>query len=144
MKKNLVLFTGFVLLLLSTMLSSCSKEQTVAKQNSVVLEQPVYKLYPTQNLWIFIKLNTVNGKMWYVQYSVENTDSRIEIPLNEQSLLQQEQTEVVGRFSLVETKNMWNFILLDQVDGKQWQVQWSTDGENNLLLPILPPKVEGE
>ena len=32
-----------------------------------------------------------------------------------------------GRFFLYPTQNMYNFILLDQVDGRTWQVQWSID-----------------
>ena len=32
-----------------------------------------------------------------------------------------------GRFFLYPTQNMYNFILLDQIDGRTWQVQWSTE-----------------
>lgn len=28
------------------------------------LEVPVYKLYPTENFWTFLKLDTRNGKIW--------------------------------------------------------------------------------
>ena len=32
-----------------------------------------------------------------------------------------------GRFFLYPTQNMYNFILLDQIDGRTWQVQWNID-----------------
>ena len=41
-----------------------------------------------------------------------------------------------GRFTLYPTKNMYNFILLDQVNGKTWQIQWSIDEENRMIIPI--------
>ena len=32
-----------------------------------------------------------------------------------------------GRFCLYPTENTYNFILLDQIDGRVWQVQWNID-----------------
>ena len=100
------------------------------------LKQPTYQLFPTQNMWVFLKLNTVNGKIWMVQYSVNEDTSRMQAELNSQTLLTQKQEPVQGRFTLVPTSNMWNFILLDQIDGRQWQVQWSLDAENNFVVTI--------
>jgi hypothetical protein len=40
------------------------------------------------------------------------------------------------RFTLYSTQNMYTFILLDQVDGKTWQVQWSTEAKNRFIIPI--------
>jgi hypothetical protein len=44
--------------------------------------------------------------------------------------------ELNERFTLYPTQNMYNFILLDQIDGKTWQVQWSTDPELRGVVPI--------
>ena len=41
-----------------------------------------YKLYPTQNLWTFLKLNTANGKIWQVQFSIKGSEYRYETVLN--------------------------------------------------------------
>lgn len=38
-------------------------------------------------------------------------------------------TSKPGRFTLYPTQNRYNFILLDQTDGRTWQVQWSTKPE---------------
>ncbi len=38
-----------------------------------------------------------------------------------------------GRFKLYPTGNMWNFIMVDVIDGRTWQVQWSTK-ENERIV----------
>jgi hypothetical protein len=40
-----------------------SENISVQKHDSII-----YSLFPTENMWTFIKLNTRNGKMWQVQY----------------------------------------------------------------------------
>ncbi len=93
----------------------------------------VYQLFPTQNMWTFIKLNTRTGQIWQVQYSLE--DDQIEVPLSLTARVSKEE-EKNGRFFLYPTQNMYNFILLDQIDGRTWQVQWSQDAENRGMIPI--------
>lgn len=46
------------------------------------------------------------------------------------------QTYDTERFKLFPTQNIYNFILLDKIDGKTWQVQWSFDEANRAVLPI--------
>lgn len=94
-----------------------------------------YKMFPTENIWTFLKLDTRNGKIWQVQYSI-NDNYRGEIELNDKALVSENIAEN-GRFTLYPTKNMYIFILLDQIDGKMWQVQWSTAPENRGILPIF-------
>jgi hypothetical protein len=43
----------------------------------------------------------------------------------------------VGRFSLRETQNVYTFLLLDQDDGRVWQLQWSNDKGNRGLIRVL-------
>ena len=97
-------------------------------------EVAVYRLFPTENMWTFIKLNTRNGKMWQVQYDVSG-DNRFETYLNLVSLVATEK-EVNGRFLLYSTQNIYTFILLDQIEGNTWQVQWSLEPENRGIIPI--------
>ena len=94
----------------------------------------VYKLYPTTNTWTFIKLNTRNGKLWQVQWHTEE-NKRFECVLSLTSHVTPE-NESNERFMLYPTQNMYNFILLDQIDGRMWQVQWSIDSDKRLVLPI--------
>ena len=104
--------------------------ENVSVQNQDVV---IYRLFPTKNMWTFIKLNTRNGQMWQVQYDTDG-DSRFETYLNLEPLVSKEK-EVNGRFTLYSTQNMWTFILLDQLDGKMWQVQWSIEPETKAIWP---------
>lgn len=103
-------------------------------QQTISTEQDIYQLYPTSNMWTFIKLNTRNGKLWQVQYDVRG-DNRFEVVLSN-IVLADDTTSPAGRFVLYETQNMYNFILLDQITGKTWQVQWSIEEENRAIIPI--------
>jgi len=94
----------------------------------------VYELFPTDNIWTFLKLNTRNGCITQVQYDV-NKNNRMEVDLNTTPFVEEYQ-EQNGRFTLYHTKNMYNFILLDQVDGRTWQVQWAIENDKRLVFPI--------
>ncbi len=86
-----------------------------------------FKLYPTQNMWTFIELDTQTGLMWQVQYSTKGSSYRFSTPLNHVELLGYGNEATNGRFELYPTQNNWNFILLDQINGRTWQVQWSQE-----------------
>lgn len=108
------------------------KPVTTTKQE--IEENVRYKMFPTENIWTFLKLDTRNGMIWQVQYSI-NDNYRGEIELNEKTLVNDEKAGN-GRFTLYPTKNMYNFILLDQIDGKMWQVQWSMEEDSRGIIPM--------
>lgn len=139
MKKSLILL-GFVLI----ELSSCAQP---AESDAPKSAEPAaaYRLFPTQNMWTFIKLNTSNGLMWRVQYSIKGDEYRFEEPIyasmevlqtvTERTKEQGESPEFYpGRFTLHPTQNMHNFLLLDQQMGLVWQVQYPRDSEEILLI----------
>jgi hypothetical protein len=72
--------------------------------------------------------------MWQVQYDVQG-DNRGVTYLNLLPLVPNEK-EVNGRFTLYSTENVYTFILLDQLEGKMWQVQWSIEAKNRIIIPI--------
>ena len=41
-----------------------------------------------------------------------------------------------GRFFLYPTENTFNYILLDQIDGRVWQVQWNIDKDKRGMWVI--------
>jgi hypothetical protein len=130
--KKVILFSFIVL---TTIISSAqTQESAINEKNQKSLLAVKYRLYPTQNMWTFIKLNTRNGKMWQIQFDVED-NNRFETYLNILPLVSKEK-EVNDRFTLYPTQNMWTFILLDQYNGKTWQVQWSIEPENRGIVPI--------
>lgn len=91
----------------------------------------VYRLFSTRNMYTFIKLNTRNGQMWQVQWGNESK-YRFETTLSDISQVNKDQ-EKNGRFFLYPTTNIYNFILLDQTDGRTWQVQWGKEGERMVV-----------
>ena len=96
----------------------------------------VYRLFSTRNMYTFIKLDTRNGRMWQVQWSTKGSDYRFETTLSEIPRVQKEE-EKNGRFFLYPTTNIYNFILLDQIDGRAWQVQWSNEEADRLVIRIF-------
>ena len=72
--------------------------------------------------------------MWQVQFDVQG-NNRFVTNLNEVSLVMKGK-EADDRFTLYHTQNMWTFVLLDQLDGRVWQVQWSTKAKERLIVPI--------
>lgn len=60
----------------------------------------------------------------HVQYSLDGNAMQYE--LNSIPLAEGEDAKP-GRFFLYPTENTYNFILLDQIDGRVWQVQWNID-----------------
>lgn len=92
----------------------------------------VYRLFSTRNMYTFIKLNTRNGQMWQVQWSTKGGDYRFETTLSDISRVSKSE-EKNGRFFLFPTTNIYNFILLDQMDGRAWQVQWGKEGEREVI-----------
>ena len=132
MKKTTLLFILFL-----TGLMDCSAPVTPGatpqRQNNAA---PAFQLIPTTNMWTVIKLDTRYGRMLQVQYDIQGED-RMEVVLNENYLAGND-CAGNGRFTLYSTKNMYTFILLDQHDGRMWQVQWAIDVYHRLVIPINP------
>ena len=126
MKKLLTLFAVAFLMMPAFSQSSLQSntKQTVASPDDKVN----FRLFQTNNRWIFLKLDTRNGKITLVQYSTEGTDKMMECPLNSEALVVDELAKP-GRFFLYPTENTFNFLLLDQEDGRVWQVQWNIDAD---------------
>lgn len=138
MKKLMLSFLLFPLFAIGGCTSNAPKtdsQKTEAQELVQIYTVERYKLFPTQNMWTFIKLDTQTGQMWQLQYSVNDDKGRFEYDLNPNALVVNDK-KVNGRFELYPTQNIYNFILLDKIDGKAWQVQWSFDEENRAVLPI--------
>lgn len=99
---------------------------------------PRYKLYPTQNMFIFLKLDTYYGtvskvKWTYKSQKQDKYDITIGRP-NEGS--EPDKNYYPGRFELYATTNIYNFILLDTKLGKAYQVQWGLSSDDDFIVPI--------
>ena len=132
MKKILIVVTAIFL-----SCSAFSQSDITYAPQSVTEPQDgaVYKLFPTSNMWTFLKLDTRNGRIWQVQFSVKGADYRFEVPLSTTYLVEIGK-EKNGRFTLYPTSNIYNFILLDQIDGRTWQVQWGNEPKDRMVILI--------
>lgn len=89
-------------------------------------DAPLYELYATSNSFNFLKLNTKTGVVTKIQFDVNDADKRFETTVNAIPLAAEEISEN-GRFKIYLTTNIYNFLLLDQVTGRVWQLQWTLD-----------------
>lgn len=118
-----------------SLIGSLSGKELLLYIASNVEKEDCYKLYPTENIWTHLKLDTRTGQVWQVQYSV-NSDSHGEWVVNDMDLTFGSNM-MPGRFELYPTKNMYNFLLLDKVTGLVAQIQWSMDEESRGLIRFL-------
>ena len=121
-------------ILLFVPLALFGQDDGVPVQNISTDNTDVYDLFPTSNIYNFIKLNTRNGQMWQVQWGLESK-YRFETLLSDTKRVY-EKEEMNGRFVLYPTTNSYTFILLDQIDGRTWQVQWSLEANERFVLRI--------
>lgn len=128
-----ILFTIFLCImpfaLINAQISNSNTKITIASPDSNVN----FRLYQTNNRWTFLKLDTRTGIIMHVQYSTDG--DAIQYDLNNIPLAEGENAKP-GRFFLYPTENTFNFILLDQIDGRVWQVQWNIDKDKRGIWRI--------
>ena len=94
-----------------------------------------FRLFKTDNMWSYLLLDTSDGRLWHVTFTADkDKGARLKIPINIEALTANSSAKN-ARFTLYPTDNMWNFLLLDQDDGRVWQCQFTMDG-NNFCLPL--------
>ena len=133
-----VLFTLTIVLFTNVSFGQTQTNPTNTVQQKKVSDNSIYQLFPTKNYWTFIKLDTRNGKMWQVQFSVADDKNTGELILNSLPLVEKKE-EINGRFTLFPTENMYNFLLLDKISGIVVQVQWSLDAKTRGIVSVIKP-----
>ncbi len=98
-----------------------------------------FSLHETQNMWNFLLLDNYTGRVWQVQFSTEGEEYMFAFPINFIELaVPSKSSNWKDRFELHRTQNMWNFILLDSYTGRTWQLQYSTESLDNIMIvPIF-------
>lgn len=91
-----------------------------------------FRLFRTSNVYTFLKLDTRIGQVWQVQWNGEPRERSV-FPINVTPLTDGGKP---GRFTLYPSSNIFTFILLDQEDGRQWQVQWGTQSSQRFVEEI--------
>jgi len=100
--------------------------------DSRMMEPARYKLYPTNNIYTFLKLNTETGCIWQLQWSLDRKEE-FSVIING---VDWSVGTGRGTFELYPTQNMYQFILLDKVYGRTWHVQWGMDDAERWIRPI--------
>ena len=134
MKRILVILVSLVFSI-GTFSQNYSSESNTKSTVASPDDNVNFRLFQTNNRWTFLKLDTRNGVITHVQYSTENRSEMIEYSLNSLPLVEEVDAKP-GRFFLYPTENTYNFILLDQIDGRVWQVQWSIDADSRGIWRI--------
>lgn len=92
-----------------------------------------YRLFRTKNIYTMLKLDTRTGQIWQLQWG--DADDRFVVPINRDFLAPAKPGTVLrpGRFTLVPTSNIYTFVLIDQEDGRTWQIQWGAEKERFIV-----------
>ncbi len=93
-----------------------------------------FKIYPTDNMYVFLKLDTETGIIYLIQWNLDES-KEFEAILNSKELGFGD-LRYPGRFELYPTKNIYQFILLDTEMGSTWHVQWGTEREKLWIRKI--------
>jgi hypothetical protein len=97
-----------------------------------------FRLFRTDNMWSYLLLDTSDGRVWHITFTNDkDKGARLKIPINDKALVTRTSAKN-ARFTLYPTDNIWNFLLLDQDDGRVWQCQFTMEpkAENKFCLPI--------
>lgn len=84
-----------------------------------------YKLYPTFDDGIFLKLDTQTGHVSMLQYSANNKENKGEIYIGIPTEVYEGNEAVNGRYEVYPTANMWVFLMIDQINGNTYHIRWS-------------------
>ena len=104
-----------------------------------------FKLYETQNINIHLKLDTKKGNVYMVQRETNEGEAMevliniVPIPMlwsSEELANYDESENVIGRYELYPTQNIWTFLMQDVIGGKTYQVQWSFEKDNRIVFLI--------
>jgi len=91
-----------------------------------------YKLYPTENMYTFLLLDTKTGMIDKVQWNLDR-EKEFSVSINSSDLSYGYGS---GTFELYPTQNMYQFILLDKVLGRMWHVQWGMNEKERWIRRI--------
>ena len=91
-----------------------------------------FKMYPTENMYNLLKLDTQTGQIEQVQWSLDE-DKEFTSTINSQDLSWE---TGMNSFELYPTKNMYQFVLLDKSSGRTWHVQWGLKSSERWIKRI--------
>lgn len=104
-----------------------------------------FKLYPTENIYNFLELDTKTGRVWQLQWDMDSGNEG-GLPIVDFDLVSEEDSYGSNVFELYPTKNIFQFILVNKVNGQAWHLQWGMEDTNRWVRkmknPYLPKDTE--
>lgn len=94
-----------------------------------------YKMYQTENIYNLLKLDTKTGRLWQVQWTLEDKYKEGSSIINDEDLTYGFGYGS-GSFELYPTKNMYQFILMDKTNGRTWHIQWGLEDAKRWIKRI--------
>jgi len=98
-----------------------------------------FRLFKTMNLYNHILLDTRTGRITGVQCSFgEKAEGATGwVTISDKCLVANEKESKDGRFTLYKTMNLYNYIILDQENGRMWLFQYVIgDSQKTGISPI--------
>lgn len=86
-----------------------------------------FQMFATKNMWTFILLDSYNGRLWQVQYSTQDLDNLMIVPINKYELISDNERCI---FSIQPLTSMYQYYLINDNTGDMWKFQWSTKGDD--------------
>lgn len=102
-----------------------------------------FKLYPTENIYNFLLLDTRTGRIWQMQWSMES-DNEGCVPIVDFDLVSKDESYGSNVFELYPTKNFYQFLLINKTNGRTWHVQWGMESEKRWIKEISNPYLPKE
>lgn len=94
-----------------------------------------YKMYKTENIYNLLRLDTKTGRIWQVQWSLDDNSKEGVWTINDTDL-SYGWGYGSNSFELYSTNNMYQFILIDKTDGRMWHVQWGIGDKKRWIRRI--------
>lgn len=93
-----------------------------------------FKLYKTENMNTLLELDTKTGIIKQIHWALKSDEEKV-YTINPNDL--SESLELgPGVFELYATNNMFQFILINKINGSKWHIQWGDDKEHRWIRKI--------
>lgn len=92
-----------------------------------------YRLFPTTNINTLIALQTSSGRLYQIHPGIGESAVQGAITINDKDLTPEGSDSESNRFTLYPTSNIYSFILVDQLIGRFWRVQWNYEKDKRFI-----------
>lgn len=120
----------------SILISISNRLKGIQEIHALYLKGNRFKLYKTENMYNLLELDTWTGRIWQIQWTLNDDTKSYEYStvINSEDLANGKAK--AANFELQPTDNMYQFLLLDKVQGRVWHVQWGLEDDHRWIRLI--------